>query len=94
MARYITLLKFTDQGARSIKDSTTRAHSFDALAEKSGVRVAAQYWTLGRFDGVLVLEADGEQKILNLLAALATLGNVRTETMQAFVDEEFDSIVK
>jgi uncharacterized protein with GYD domain len=94
MARYITLLNFTDQGARNMKDSTNRAHTFDALAEKSGVRIAGQYWTLGRFDGVLILEADDEKKILQALAALGALGNVRTQTMPAYVDKEFDAIVK
>jgi uncharacterized protein with GYD domain len=77
-----------------MKDSTNRAHSFDALAEKSGVRVAGQYWTLGQFDGVLILEADDEKKIFNALAALGALGNVRTQTMPAFMDKEFDSFVR
>jgi uncharacterized protein with GYD domain len=94
MSRYISLLTFTDQGARNMKDSTNRAHSFDTLAEKSGVRVTAQYWTLGGYDGVLILEADDEKKILQLLAGLGALGNVRTKTMQTFTDKEFDSIVK
>ena len=94
MARYITLLTFTDQGARNMKDSNNRAHTFDALAEKSGVRVAGQYWTLGQFDGVLILEADDEKKILHALVALAALGNVRTQTMPAYLDKEFDSIAK
>ena len=94
MACYITLLKFTAEGARNIKASTTRAHDFDALAEKSGVRVEGQYWTLGRFDGVLILTADSEHQILHLLAQLAARGNVRTETLQAFVDTEFEAILK
>jgi len=92
MARYIALLKFTDQGAKNIKKSTDRAHQFDKLAAKSGVKVEGQYWTLGRYDGVLILSAANEQKILHLLAALAALGNVRTETLQTFTDREFDSI--
>jgi len=92
MARYIALLKFTDQGAKNIKKSTDRAHQFDKLAAKSGVKVEGQYWTLGRYDGVLILSAASEQKILHLLAALAALGNVRTETLQTFTDREFDSI--
>ncbi len=93
MARYIALLKFTEPGAKNIKKSTTRAHQFDQLAAKSGVKVEGQYWTLGRYDGALILNASSEQKVLHLLAALASLGNVRTETMQAFSDAEFDSIV-
>jgi uncharacterized protein with GYD domain len=94
MSRYITLLRFTEKGARNIKQSTKRAHKFDALAEKAGVVVEGQYWTMGGYDGVLVLRADSELKILHLLTELAALGNVRTQTMQAFVDKEFDAIVR
>lgn len=93
MARYITLLKFTEKGSSHIKESTARAHAFDALAAKAGVTVEGQYWTMGRCDGVLVLKADDEFKMLHLLTELAALGNVRTETMQAFTDKEFDAIV-
>lgn len=94
MARYISLLKFTDQGARNSKKSTARAHAFDKLAAKAGVKVEGQYWTMGRFDGVLILSASDEAKVLHLLTALAALGNVRTQTMQAFQDKEFDKIVR
>ena len=93
MARYITLLRFTEQGAKNIKKSTNRAHDFDKLAAKAGVKVEGQYWTMGKCDGVLILTADSEAKVLHLLTLLAALGNVRTNTMQAFVDEEFDAIV-
>ena len=93
MARYIALLKFTEQGARNIKKSTTRAHAFDKLAAKANVRVEGQFWTMGRYDGVLILSASDETKVLHMLTLLAALGNVRTQTMQALVDTEFDEIV-
>jgi uncharacterized protein with GYD domain len=92
MARYIALLKFTEQGARKIKKSTARAHAFDKLAARAGVKVEGQYWTMGRFDGVLILSASDETKVLHLLSSLAALGNVRTQTMQAFTDTEFARI--
>lgn len=94
MARYIALLKFTEQGARNIKKSTSRAHAFDKLAAKAGVTVDGQYWTLGRYDGVLIVSADNQQKVLHMLTELASGGNVRTETLQAFVDKEFEVIVR
>jgi uncharacterized protein with GYD domain len=93
MARYIALLKFTEQGAKNIKKSTARAHAFDKLAAKAGVKVESQYWTMGRYDGVLILSAGDETKVLHMLTSLAALGNVRTQTMQAFMDTEFDKIV-
>jgi uncharacterized protein with GYD domain len=94
MCRYITLLKFTEKGSAQIQESTSRAHAFDELAAKSGVKVEGQFWTIGHYDGVLVLTAESEAKILHLLAMLAARGNVRTETLQAFTDKEFDAILK
>ena len=92
MARYISLLRFTEQGAKNVKKSTSRAHQFDKMAAKAGVKVEGQYWTMGKYDGVLIVSADSEQKVLHLLTSLASLGNVRTATMQAFEDKEFDAI--
>ena len=93
MPRYVSLLKFTEQGARNIKKSTTRAHDFNAVAAKAGVKVEAEYWTVGRFDGLLILSGANEQSVLRVLAELTAQGNVRTQTMQAFTDQEFDAIV-
>jgi uncharacterized protein with GYD domain len=94
MARYISLLRFTDKGAKEMKNSTNRAHAFDKLAAKSGVKVEGQYWTVGKYDGVLILSAATEQQVLQVLASLTSLGNVRTTTTQALTDKEFDAVVR
>jgi uncharacterized protein with GYD domain len=93
MTRYISLLRFTEQGAKNIQKSTGRAHHFDKIAAKAGVKIEGQYWTMGAYDGVLILSANSEKKALRCLPQLAAQGNVRTETMSAFIDEEFDDIV-
>jgi uncharacterized protein with GYD domain len=93
MARYISLLRFTEAGAKNLKKSTNRAHTFDKIAAQAGVKIEGQYWTLGAYDGVLILDADSEQKVLRCLSQLASQGNVRSETMQTFIDKEFDAIV-
>lgn len=89
----MALLRFTEQGARNIKKSTARAHQFDKLAARAGVKVEGQFWTLGQYDGVLILSTDSTRKVLGLLASLAALGNVRTETLQALEDREFDALL-
>ena len=91
--RFISLLRFTQKGAEHIKDSTKRAHHFNAMAKKARVKVEAQYWTIGAYDGVLIIRADSENKALHMLTLLAAAGNVRTDTMQAFEDKEFSAIV-
>lgn len=92
MTRYITLLRFTEQGAKNIKDSSSRAHAFKEEAAKAGVKIEGQFWTVGAYDGALILSADDESKILSVLTALAGRGYVRTETLRAFDESEFSAI--
>ena len=92
MFHYIALIHFTEQGAKNLKKSASRAHAFDAAAKKAGVKIEGQYWTVGAYDGVLILSADNENKLLHCLAELAMRGNVRTETLRAFTDKEFVAI--
>ncbi len=94
MARYVSLLKFTEKGASGIKDSANRAHGFAEAAAKAGVTIRDQFWLIGRFDGILVIEAETEEKALHWLAELAAAGNVRTQTMQAFDEAEFKAITQ
>jgi uncharacterized protein with GYD domain len=91
MSRYVTLIRFTDQGARALGKSSTRALAFRQAAEKDGVKVESQLWTAGSCDGVLILSGE-EKKVLGALARLAAEGNVRTESMRAFDAGEFKSI--
>ena len=92
MARYLTLLRFTDQGVKQLKKSPDRAAGFARKAAKAGVIVESQYWTSGGCDGVLILRG-AEPAIMRALTDLAALGNVRTETLRAYDAAEFDAIV-
>lgn len=92
MIRYITLLRFTDQGAKNLSQSTSRARAFKEMAMKAGVKVEAQYWTTGSYDGVLIVSGDDEKKVLRSLAGLAAKDNVHTQTMRAFDGAEFKAI--
>lgn len=93
MARYVTLIRFTPQGVRNLKQSPARATAFCKAATKAGVKVEAQLWTAGAYDGILILNAVNETKVLGLIAKLAALGNVSTQTLQAFDAKEFAAIV-
>jgi uncharacterized protein with GYD domain len=87
MATYISLLNFTDQGIRNIKESPDRFGAFRSLAEKLGVTVKGFYYTVGHHDGVVIVEGPDEAVTTALLKA-GSLGNVRSETLRAFsVDE-------
>src|SRR5688572_20586896 len=79
MARYVSLLRFTPQGAKNLKQSPARAAAFRKAAEKAGVNVEAQLWTVGAYDGILILNAADEQRALKAVARLAVAGHVTTQ---------------
>ena len=84
MATFIVLLDFTNQGIRSLKDSPNRADEFNRFAEKAGVEIVSQYWTIGCHDGVMIMEAPTEERAASVLLHLGASGNVRTTTLRAF----------
>ena len=92
MATFITLLNFTDQGIRNVKDSPARYEAFNAMAEKLGVTVKGVYWTVGHYDVVTILEGSDEA-VTSALLKVGSLGNVRTETLRGFSAEEMKRII-
>lgn len=94
MIRYMTLLRFTSQGAKGIKKSPSRAAAFRKACAKTGVEVETLLWTTGEYDGVLILSANDERKALSMIARLASQGNVQTQTLRAFDAKEFAAIVR
>src|SRR2546422_11757322 len=94
MASYIVLAQFTDQGIRNVKDTTKRAAAATEAAAKMGVKLTDLFWTLGHYDLVIVAEAPDDETITALMLKLASLGNVKTQTLRAFRSEEMEAILK
>jgi uncharacterized protein with GYD domain len=92
MATFLTQIKFTEQGIKGIDESTKRAAALKATARKMGVKVTDIYWTLGDYDGLLVLEAADDETAAALLLHLGAMGNVHTSTVRAFTAAEMDAI--
>ena len=93
MVGYVSLVRFTQQGVRGIRESPQRAQAFVEAAEKAGVKVEGQYWTVGAYDGVLVLAAEDGKKILRCLTDLVSQGGVTTETLEAFDSAGFKAVL-
>jgi uncharacterized protein with GYD domain len=93
MATYITTIKFTQKGLEGIHESPKRANAFKAAAKKMGVKVKDIYWTLGYFDGVIVLEAPDEETASAAMLHLALQGNAHTTTARAYDSAEMEKVV-
>lgn len=92
MPTFITLANFTDQGARSIKDSPDRFEAFKSQAEAAGITIKSVHWTTGAYDLVLVTEGP-EEAVMALNIQTATLGNIRTQTLRGFSPTEMRNVV-
>lgn len=93
MAAYIATIRFTQQGLQAIQESPSRAAAFKSAAQKMGVSVTGQYWTLGAFDGVILFEAPSDEAATAAMLHLDSLGNVQTTTARAFTAAEMQNIL-
>ncbi len=93
MAKYVSLLQFTDQGVRTVKDTVKRAEAATAEAEKMGVKITDAFWTMGAYDVVILLDALDDESVSALSLKLGSLGNVKSQTMRAFTREEMERIL-
>lgn len=94
MATYVILLNWTDQGIRHYKDTSKRAETFGAAAQKLGAKLLHIYWTVGPYDLVAIVEAPDDETATAALLQLGGVGNVRSTTLRAFGQEEMDRIIK
>jgi uncharacterized protein with GYD domain len=94
MARYISLLTWTDQGVKNIKETLSRAIKARESFSSKGAKITDIYWTLGQFDLVVIFEAPTDETATQLLMGLSMQGNVRSTTLRAFNDKEMESVMR
>jgi uncharacterized protein with GYD domain len=93
MPTYVSLVRYTDQGIRTIKDSPARLDMVKKTLKSAGGELKQFFLAMGRYDIVFVTEAPNDETVAKVSLGLASLGNVRTETMRVFSEEEFRKIV-
>lgn len=93
MTTYVVLASFTDQGIRTVKDTTKRADAVKDTAGRFGVKMREIYWTQGQYDLVTLLDADNEQAVAAFGLAVCSAGNVRFQTLRAFTKDEMTGIL-
>ena len=93
MATFITTIKFTEHGLKSIHETTKCAAAFKTAAKKLGVKVNGQYWTLGAFDGLLIFEAPNDETATAAMLHLGSMDNVHTSTVRAFDASEMGQVL-
>lgn len=85
MPHYVLLVKWTDQGIRTLKESPKRAEAARKLAESEGGKLTL-YYTMGRYDLVGIAEAKDDDTLNRIVLRIGMLGNIRTETLKAMTE--------
>ncbi|MCC9078284.1 GYD domain-containing protein [Litorilinea aerophila] len=94
MPAYITLINWTEQGLRTVKETLNRAKAAEEALQAVGGRKIGVWWTQGPYDAVFIFEAPDEEVATRLLLATGMQGNTRTLTMRCFSEEEMARIIQ
>ena len=93
MARYISLIRFTDQGLRNIKETIKRHEASMGEAEKMGMKIIDAFWKMGAYEVVVLLDAPDDETMSAFALKVSLLGSVKTHTMRAFRRKEMESVL-
>jgi uncharacterized protein with GYD domain len=93
MGTYISLVNWTDQGIRNVKDSPGRLDGARQLAKKYGCEMTHFFMTIGNYDMVAILEAPDDESAARFSLALGSAGSVRTTTLKAFSEDAYRKII-
>ena len=93
MAKYISLVNYTQKGIENVKESANRLDAFKQLCQSMGAKVEGFYLTMGRYDLVVIVDAPNPETAAKIVLATASRGAISTETLQAFTEEEYRKII-
>jgi uncharacterized protein with GYD domain len=93
MSTYISLISLTQKGIENIKESPTRLNKAKGLFKAMGAELKEFYLVTGRYDMVVVSEAPDDETVAKVALAIGSAGAIRTETLRAFTEEEYKSII-
>jgi uncharacterized protein with GYD domain len=93
MPHYVTLVRYTQQGASKIKESPARLDAARKAAEAAKGKIHSWYLTMGKYDAVLVSEFPDDETAARFMLATGAMGNITTQTLKAFTEGEYRKIL-
>jgi uncharacterized protein with GYD domain len=93
MPTYVTLVRYTDQGIRNIKESPARLEAAKKAARAAGAEIKSFLLALGTYDIILTVDAPNDETAAKLVLTIGALGNVRTDTLRVFDETEFRKLI-
>ncbi len=89
MTKYVIISRLTDEGAETLKENPKRIKEVNEELKEMGVEVLEQFFILGNFDFLNIVEAKDETAISRAVVELLSRGSIRTQTYTAISVDEF-----
>ena len=93
MPTYMTLIRYTQQGIESIKDSPARLDTAKDLFKSLGAEIKSFFLTMGKYDVMVVSEAPDDETTTKLAMTIGSTGAIRTETFRIFTEDEYRKLI-
>ena len=94
MPLYIMMTNLTDEGRKTEKTNPQRIKEVNKEVEAMGVKVLAQYVTLGQYDFINILDAPNNETIAKVATELGSRGTLQTSTLAALTLDDFINSLK
>jgi uncharacterized protein with GYD domain len=91
--RFVHLVNFTTEGAKTIGESKKRYDWFEQGVKAAGGRIIDAYGVLGAHDLVVTTEMPDEKAVIKVVAATVARGTVSVQTLTAIPIKEFYELV-
>lgn len=93
MATYVSLLKWTEQGIKNVKQTVERVRQAEQAVAKAGGRLVTVLYTQGEYDLVAIYEWPDDETANAFFLTLAATGNVTSQTSRAYTPDEMERIL-
>ena len=93
MPTYICLARWTSKGLENVKESPSRLDSARKLFQSLGMTLKDFFMVTGQYDFVFIAEAPDDASLAKAVLSIASKGAIQTETLRAFTESEYRSIL-
>ena len=93
MPTYVMLTNLTAEGVKTLKANPGRVGEVNLEVEALGVKVVAQYTTLGQYDFVTVIEAPSEEVMAKVSIEMGSRGTMTSQTLTALSAERLAEVL-
>jgi uncharacterized protein with GYD domain len=93
MPTYIMLSKLSDQGLQTLRANPDRLQAVNADVEELGAKVLHQWFVLGPYDFINIVEAPDAKTIARVSIAISARGSASLESYEAIEVGELTTLL-